>query len=62
MKREITQEEINQLEAYLRKCCAKGLGDESDKEELQQEMWCYLLECGVMDNEIIENGKLNRGS
>ena len=54
------QEEQSQIEAYLRKACSKGLNVEEEREEMQQEMWLFLLECGVLENEILIDGKLSK--
>ena len=53
------QEEQSQIEAYLRKACSKGLNVEEEREEMMQEMWLCLLESGVLESEILEDGKLS---
>lgn len=57
--RSVTTEEQKQLNAYLRKAVCQGLDAEDDRKEMQQEMWLCLLECGILENEILIDGKLS---
>ena len=55
MKRDISREEVSQLVIYLRKCVCNGLTDRADREDLQQEMWLFLLESGFLEDYINES-------